>query len=248
MAQHLVNYKCSAFGGMVMNSPVDGADPFGINDGEEFFVTPELGSRDKIEVVLPALIIKGTLDPIASLGVPCAPPDMSNERFYEAWQGPSWFLKVEGVGHLDMCSDVSGYEGTCGSSDNSALNAAFQVLSAGKMAAFINLLVRKDASGLTFLNSKGGVPGVSYQTESQNTEDGVAFGCEYSPYFAYLIEVIVGASVAVVLLAGFAYMKFYKRRTSDDDDDDGDKRVGAEIRPAQSLAKKAGDGVFNYDI
>jgi len=93
--QRLKDFKCDGFGAVIMNSPVDGDDPFGITDD---IVTPESG---KLDSVIPALQITGSLDGEKLRNFPsCAPESMTSERFFYAWQGPIYKYEAEGAGHM----------------------------------------------------------------------------------------------------------------------------------------------------
>ncbi|XP_043238699.1 chlorophyllase-2-like [Amphibalanus amphitrite] len=86
---------------LILMSPVDGFDPFGIVD--EFCIVP--GQR--VNFTLPALVLTAGLDAEkGSLLYPaCAPADLSNDRFYNAFYAPRWQINATQYGHGDFLDD-----------------------------------------------------------------------------------------------------------------------------------------------
>ncbi|KAJ9452324.1 Chlorophyllase-2 [Diplonema papillatum] len=85
--------------GVVMIDPVDGVDPFGVIPD---FCT---STTQKLPYSVPALLVSTGLDPVSVDGTspPCAPANISNTRFYNAWNGPIWLVNATAYGHLDAC-------------------------------------------------------------------------------------------------------------------------------------------------
>ncbi len=246
IVQHLVDAQCGEYGGVIMNSPVDGADPFGITKD---FITPELGSGDKVPVVLPALHIKGGLDPTKLGGNPsCAPGNMANERFFDAWQGPIWRYDVPGVGHLDMCSNLDDlYKNQCPGAPDAALRADFQNLTAGLMAAFIDAVARGSAEGLALLNGGAGSQRGSAtfaRLTANNVQQQPALKCTYSPYTKVPVVAILSALAGLLLVAGVAMWLRRARRANADDallpvaTPTAGHETEAKVRPAQAAQQQ----------
>lgn len=89
---------CLNFKGQLLYDPVDGADPLGIN--QVFVITP----GEKVNFTVPTMQIVCGLDPIASnvTGGPCAPEVLSGKRFFDAMNGPIWWLNATAYGHADF--------------------------------------------------------------------------------------------------------------------------------------------------
>jgi hypothetical protein len=219
LVQHLVDAQCSEYGGVIMNSPVDGADPFGITKD---FITPETGSGDKLPVVLPALHVKGSLDPTKKGGnPPCAPAAMSNERFFEAWQGPIWRYDVLGFGHMDMCSNLDElYANQCPDNPSADQRAEFQNLTAGLMVAFIDAVARGSAEGLALLNGGAGSQRGSVQftrLTASDVQQQPKLQCVFSPYTRVPLVPILCALAGLLLVVGAALWLRRARRASAED-------------------------------
>ena len=91
---------CSKFNSMVMIDPVDGEDPNGII--KEYVIHPPA----KVNFNIPALHIMTGKDP---QGKPsCAPAFMSNNRFYNAWNGPIYQINATDFGHMGVVDDGKG--------------------------------------------------------------------------------------------------------------------------------------------
>lgn len=105
-----INYMklgCHNIKGMVLISPVDGVDPFGFV--QDFCITP----GEKLPFTVPTLLLTSGYDSVPGINIvgdiipSCAPPDLSNMRFYEALNGPVWHNNATLFGHVDfMNSDV----------------------------------------------------------------------------------------------------------------------------------------------
>jgi len=96
---------CSNVHGLIMMSPVDGVDPYGII-GETCIHPP-----NKLNFNIPSLIISGGLDSVpgidglGNLFPACAPEDLSNDRFYDALTGPTILVNTTEYGHIDCLDD-----------------------------------------------------------------------------------------------------------------------------------------------
>jgi len=94
--------NCSIVKAFVMIDPVDGADPYGI-DKSQNLITPGM----MLNFSTPALLLDNALDPkrLNFLFPACAPAYLSNDRFYDAWQGPIWNINATAYGHIDCLND-----------------------------------------------------------------------------------------------------------------------------------------------
>eukprot|EP00095_Tigriopus_kingsejongensis_P012448 maker-scaffold89_size390429-snap-gene-2.24 protein:Tk12448 transcript:maker-scaffold89_size390429-snap-gene-2.24-mRNA-1 annotation:"hypothetical protein DAPPUDRAFT_307488" len=93
---------CGNVQGMIMMSPVDGVDELGLI--KQFCVVPP----EQVNFDVPTLIIPAGLDsipgvePSRGLTYPCAPEDLSNERFFDGMTGVTWMVNVTDYGHADV--------------------------------------------------------------------------------------------------------------------------------------------------
>jgi hypothetical protein len=219
IVQHLVDAQCGEYGGVIMNSPVDGADPFGITKD---FITPEAGSGGKLPVVLPALHVKGELDPTKLGNNPaCAPATMANERFFEAWQGPIWRYDVLGVGHMDMCSNLDELSANqCPGTEDATKRRDFQNLTAGLMVAFIDAVARGSAEGLALLNGGAGSQRGSAafaRFTANDAQQQPKLQCVFSPYTRVPLVLILCALTGLLLVVGAAlWLRRARRATAED--------------------------------
>lgn len=145
--QMVVSHGCGLVKGAVLLDPVDGVDPFGI---EKIFV---IHPPHKVNFSTPALHIETGNDPRPSIGVKsypaCAPTNMSNSRFYDAWRGPIWQVNATKYGHLDVCDDgVSSIGALVCKSDGLDKNP-FRNMVAGLVTAFVDGIFAEDASKKT---------------------------------------------------------------------------------------------------
>jgi len=93
---------CQDVQAVVMLDPVDGVDPYGRE--KQYAIHPPA----KVNFTVPALHIETGNDPVPAfrlgkLWPSCAPPLLSNARFYDAWRGPIWQVNATAFGHLDVC-------------------------------------------------------------------------------------------------------------------------------------------------
>lgn len=93
---------CRDVKAVVLIDPVDGVDPYGFV--KQYVVHPPA----LLNFSTPALHVETGLDPV-TVGIPtfpaCAPANISNERFYRAWQGPIWQVNATKYGHISICDD-----------------------------------------------------------------------------------------------------------------------------------------------
>jgi len=96
---------CSVAKAFVMIDPVDGFDPFRIVKGEDL-----IKPGAKVTFDIPALLIDNGLDPksVSRFYPPCAPPNVSNDHFYNAWRGPIWNINATEYGHVDCLDTPNG--------------------------------------------------------------------------------------------------------------------------------------------
>ena len=93
---------CHNIKGMILISPVDGVDPFGLI--EDFCITP----GEKLPFTTPTLIITAGFDSVNGFDpnnevIPsCAPEELSNKRFYDALNGEVWMNNATLYGHADF--------------------------------------------------------------------------------------------------------------------------------------------------
>lgn len=103
IAGEALSESCSVAKAFIMIDPVDGFDPYRIIKSEDLIKPGE-----KVNFSIPALLLDNGLDPqrVNSLFPPCAPPEVSNDHFYNAWVGPIWNINATVYGHTD-CTDSS---------------------------------------------------------------------------------------------------------------------------------------------
>ena len=149
---HVLVHRLSSFGcgsgvadvgGMVMIDPVDGADPYGMID--EFVIHPPT----LVKFTTPALHIEASLDPVPALpSMPaCAPKNIGNARFYNAWRGPIWQMTAVDMGHMDVQDEGgAGAMGRmiCAHNRNAADRQRYRTTVAETVAAFVRGLVLWD--------------------------------------------------------------------------------------------------------
>lgn len=99
VVQAVRDYGCMGSSAMVLHSPVDGADPFGLDTSQDAIVP---GEKLNFETV--TLHVAAGLDPVSTrpLFPACAPEELSNERFYNAMRGPIWQFNATDYGHNDI--------------------------------------------------------------------------------------------------------------------------------------------------
>ncbi|CAG0897200.1 unnamed protein product [Darwinula stevensoni] len=99
----LSNQGCANFKSLVMISPVDGKDPFGII--QQFIITP----NEKVPFSIPSLTLAAGLDPLQTIPFfpACAPENLSNKRFFDAMRDvPRWYISATDYGHADLLDPI----------------------------------------------------------------------------------------------------------------------------------------------
>ncbi|CAG0896241.1 unnamed protein product [Darwinula stevensoni] len=133
----LVNQGCANFGSLVLMSPVDGKDPFGIVP--KFVVTP----YQLLPFSIPSLILAAGLDPLpAKTFYPaCAPEDLGSMRFFDALRDvPKWYINALEYGHFDLLDKLyaTGNQALQLCPANSAIDKSiYRQHLAGTMLAFL---------------------------------------------------------------------------------------------------------------
>jgi len=107
IAGEALNVGCSVAKAFVMIDPVDGYDPYRFVKSQDLIKPGE-----KVKFKIPALMLDNGLDPksVNRFEPPCAPQNVSNDHFYNAWTGPIWNINATAYGHVD-CTDAPGTAG-----------------------------------------------------------------------------------------------------------------------------------------
>eukprot|EP01062_Namystynia_karyoxenos_P038297 TRINITY_DN2778_c0_g1_i3.p2 TRINITY_DN2778_c0_g1~~TRINITY_DN2778_c0_g1_i3.p2 ORF type:complete len:307 (+),score=113.29 TRINITY_DN2778_c0_g1_i3:81-1001(+) len=144
--------QCGIAKAAVMMDPVDGYDPFGII--KNYCITP----GQKVKFTTPALLLRTGLDPVVKVMVACAPEELSNQRFYDAWAGPVWEANATGYGHLDLNDPpVSTLGGIMCASDKLP-KEPYHLQVAGLVHAFLQMVFAGDAAQESVLLQAGSMP------------------------------------------------------------------------------------------
>eukprot|EP00756_Hemistasia_phaeocysticola_P013680 Hpha_TRINITY_DN15295_c3_g11::TRINITY_DN15295_c3_g11_i1::g.68473::m.68473/K08099/E3.1.1.14; chlorophyllase len=158
--------QCGPARAIVMMDPVDGFDPYGIV--KNYCITP----GQKVNFTIPALLLRCGLDPkhASALEPPCAPDNLSNDRFYDAWRGPIWEVNATQMGHADLLNPgISGFGSlTCpsGKKEANVLDYIRQI--AGLTKSFLDLVFGGDASAEQTLTTTAGMPMDSQANKNNN--------------------------------------------------------------------------------
>jgi hypothetical protein len=110
VVQMLEDLGCNSAQALVLLSPIDGIDPFGMIDN--FVIKPGTPTRAE----LPLLHISAGLDatPLRDDGPfpfpACAPEDLSNDRYFDAFasHSPAWSTDMTEWGHADIITPCQG--------------------------------------------------------------------------------------------------------------------------------------------
>jgi hypothetical protein len=126
---------------MLLLSPVDGVDPFGLID--TFCINPP----QPLHFRTPTLIIAGGLDGVPGIDVlgglmpACAPEELGSSRFYGALEGPTLLLNMTSYGHVDMMDqtyiDIIQAISFC-KTDSSTDKDAFRQEVGGQLVSFLS--------------------------------------------------------------------------------------------------------------
>ena len=137
--RRLVSFGCGPVAGVLMIDPVDGEDPYG------FVKVYVIHPPAPVNFVVPALHIETGLDPkkASLLTPPCAPANMSNERFFNAWRGPIYQMNATNMGHMDLANVKGGglERLVCASKKNETAMRLYQQTIAAASFAFAKGLV-----------------------------------------------------------------------------------------------------------
>ena len=147
--RRMVTYqKCNKFTSMIMIDPVDGEDPSG--KIKEYVIHPPA----KVNFNIPALHIMTGKDPTGT--PPCAPAFMSNNRFYNAWNGPIYQINATDFGHMGVVDDDKGglYKLACPKNKNKTAVDIYRNMVGNTVNTFINGLYNTDQdAGMKMLNT-----------------------------------------------------------------------------------------------
>lgn len=142
----------------VLIDPVDGNDPLGII--KDFIIDPP----NRVNFTTPCFHIETGYDevPKASFLPACAPLNLSNDRFFNAWNGPIWQLNGTEFAHDDvMDKDAQGLAGIiCG--NNNALTEDDRFLWRNTVgdysAAFIRGVIYQEPDNFELLEDSTLIP------------------------------------------------------------------------------------------
>jgi len=160
IAVEYLKHHCNNVKAQILLSPVDGADPFGLIDN--YCITPgELLNYD-----IPTLIMPTGLDSVPGINlgniVPaCAPSDLSNQRFYDAMRGPTWWVNSTGYGHGDLLNEF--YYQTLLATHICATNGdmdreIYKSYIGGEVFSFISAVVYGDCDSFQFFEEPSTIP------------------------------------------------------------------------------------------
>ena len=135
--------------GLVLVDPVDGADPFGLDNTQDviYAETNDDGFYtriDKLNYAIPTLYVAAGEDPSVNIGVACAPREIALDRFFYAAQGPIWGFNATLMGHADCLDgpmdDVADFLCPTSADPNTPGKRAedFRTLLVDKTVAFLN--------------------------------------------------------------------------------------------------------------
>ena len=137
--RRLVSFGCGPIAGVVMIDPVDGEDPYG------FVKIYVIHPPAMVNFVVPALHIETGLDPrkASLLTPPCAPANMSNGRFFNAWRGSIYQMNATKMGHMDLTNVKGGglERIVCASKKNVTAMRLYQQTIAASTFAFARGLI-----------------------------------------------------------------------------------------------------------
>ncbi len=173
LCNYLKQLGCGTTKGVVMMSPVDGTDPFGLDPDPDFCTI----NGEKLNFETPTVILPVGLDSVPGHNGPlwpaCAPEDLSNQRFYDAFRGPVYMINATEYGHIDVNdadSYVSGFvNATHGCSLNEATTDDYRYFVAGEYIAFLEAVFKGNCSMLTYLEDPDVMPEVVEVTTKGTT-------------------------------------------------------------------------------
>lgn len=147
---------------VVMIDPVDGLDPFGIV--KNFCITP----GQKLMFSIPALLLRTGLDPKVVDVVACAPDNLSNQRFFDAWSGPIWMVNATKYGHRDPLDKAISKVGTIMCAADSEPRPLYHSQVAGLISAFMSMIFKGDMSSEQVLVDASAMPADSTAQHDYN--------------------------------------------------------------------------------
>jgi len=168
--------QCNGATGLVLISPVDGFIPLidhPVPYPPIYVVHPPL----KVTFQTPLLHIENIYDPVPDYNPSqytnqttnhypaCAPDDLSNDRFFNAWRGPAWQINATKYGHMDILDAgerdnvARAFDLVCEACNQTLVsNKPYIALSGGATVAFIAMLQKGDGVAQSYLENKALMP------------------------------------------------------------------------------------------
>jgi len=144
-----LKHHCADVKGQILFSPVDGFDPFGLID--LFAITP----GEYLNYEIPTLVMMCGLDATPGIDgfgqiVPaCAPPELSNLRFYDAMPGNAWLINATAYGHGDALEqffvDAIGFTHFCGMAPKEVSREDYRRFVSGEIVTFMSYLLGRES-------------------------------------------------------------------------------------------------------
>jgi len=173
----ITNYMklgCHNVKGISMLSPVDGVDPYGFV--QEYCITP----GEKLNFEVPTLIMTSGLDGIPGISntgglvPPCAPDELSNNRFWDALNGRAWFNNATLFGHVDFLDpgatvDVIDFLHFCASNPQDEIDFLFRLFVGGQTVSLFTGLLG-ECHNFMYLSTEKRMP-TRVQIKEQNAEE-----------------------------------------------------------------------------
>ncbi len=214
--------NCDRYGGVVMLSPVDGEDPFGLN--KDLIIS----SRKKMSFITPGVIVSGELDSVASdttKGLACAPDSLANDHFYNAWRGEIFSIEVSNIGHLDVLDKGSftSFDSFCKTQASDDEKAKYRVAVKGSIVSFIDGIVSSRATALSSLSSATDLKVKAVTKKKEGESNGGTFQCTWDvppEPLKYEVEVGIYLGIACCLTVFFGGVCIYIRRMDKDNRED----------------------------
>jgi len=137
IAGQALTVGCSVAKAFIMIDPVDGFDPYHIIKSKDL-----IGPNEKVKFNIPALLLDNGLDPRpANIVSPaCAPAKISNDHFYNAWNGPIWNINATAYGHMDCTDNPTGFWSVLCSSDKKTDKDLYRSMLAEAATTFLGAL------------------------------------------------------------------------------------------------------------
>jgi len=177
IAVEYLKHHCGNAKGSILMSPVDGFDPYGIVP--IYAISP----GEYLNYAIPTLVLTAGLDNVKGMDagaiVPaCAPNDLSNKRFYDAFPGDSWLVNATYYGHADNLddyyADVVHFTHFCGVADETHDREDYRRFLSGEIVTFIKYIMgEEDCSVLKYLQDPSLMPietTVMFKTSSINQQ------------------------------------------------------------------------------